>query len=129
MRTFQPGTRVIALSSSTTSKSSYSAYTLAKEIQVLQGGIINTSFELRTGRDDERVYGKIYVNGIAVGTERSNKNDNWVIFNEDIPIQAGDKVQLYVKGGNTGFLSWTVDVRNFKIMIGNTVPGATVLVG
>jgi len=44
-------------------------------------------------------YGKIYLNGSAVGTERGNNSQAYVTYSQDItgPFKAGDLLQLYLK--------------------------------
>ncbi len=63
-------------------------------------------------------YAKVYINGVAQGTERSTTSATWQYWEEDIAINAGDLVQLYCKraGGST--------FAYLAICCGNpTVPG------
>jgi len=45
-------------------------------------------------------YGRIYVNGIAVGTERSTNSTTAITYTENISLNAGDKLQIYCKISN-----------------------------
>ena len=64
-------------------------------------GTIKVSFALEVGSTSTRtIYGKIYVNGVPVGTERSVTVTNSTgeqTFVEDISVQYGDIVQIYSK--------------------------------
>jgi len=56
-------------------------------------------------------YGRIYKNGVAVGTERINATTGYITYTEDIEFKAGDLVQIYAKATST----YTAYVRNFRI--------------
>lgn len=84
-------------------------YALKKRIIVRYPGTIRTYFELKKG--DGTPAGRIYINGVAVGTERSNGTTSYVAYTEDFVVGAGDSVELWTKG-----LTSTTDyVRNFRI--------------
>ena len=82
----------------------------AKEIQIYKGGRIKTSFHLALGSASS-MYGKIYVNGVAVGAEHSGGGS----FTDYIEILAGDLIQVYTK---TVFSSGTTpSTLNFRIYV------------
>lgn len=72
-------------------------YTLTKEILINRSGTYRTAFELFT---NGTFYGKIYKNGVAIGTERSLTNTT-TAWTEDFVFAAGDLVQLYTHTDNS----------------------------
>jgi len=88
------------------------SYVLTKEIVVFERGTIRVKFDLGLGIGVGQGYGQIYVNGVAVGTERTNSSTTYQTFSEDIDIERGDLIQLYAKNpsGGDGY-----KVRNFRI--------------
>lgn len=61
--------------------------------------IIKTYFELRSP-DSVNVYGRIYKNGIAFGTERIMSNVAWTSYYEDLSFVEGDTLEVYIKTSN-----------------------------
>jgi hypothetical protein len=97
---------------------------LNKEIKHNEvGGTIRVKFDLSQGNGAGVMHGQIYVNGIAVGTLRSNGGDvypTYATYTEDIAVDQNDLVQLYVwydqtGGGNYGY------VRNFRLYYDKSV--------
>ena len=76
-------------------------YTKKKEILVRTDGTIRIKFDLKCV-DPSSAYGRIYINGAAVGTERNTAETTYQNYSEDIAVTAGDLVQLYLKNANTG---------------------------
>ncbi len=70
-------------------------YELAKEIRMARAGVVNVKFSLKKGINN--ISGRIYVNGGAIGTERTETTGSYVEYSEDITVALGDLVQLYVK--------------------------------
>jgi hypothetical protein len=71
------------------------AYTLFKQIDIQFGGTIRTYFELHA-QAGFTAYGRVYRNGIAVGTERTTTSTTYVAFTEDIANWLiGDFYQIY----------------------------------
>jgi len=88
------------------------SYTKVKELQIAASGTITVDFDLKGHPDDPiEVYGRIYVNSVAVGTERWRAESTYQTFSENIAVQDGDLVQLYAKQNN----SYGAYVRNFRI--------------
>jgi len=87
------------------------SYTKVKEVMVKRFGTIRVKFDLKCDVTDDS-FGRIYVNGVAVGTERNNTTSSYVTYSEDITVKAGDLVQLYYKQDASGNSVYT---RNFRI--------------
>lgn len=83
-----------------------------KETLITTTGIMRTSFDLKQSNALAVAYGKVYRNGVAVGTERTTSLTTYQTFTEDILFAAGDLYQIYVKvsGG------WSAFVRNQKVL-------------
>ena len=78
------------------------AYTKLKTILIGLSGTYTVTFELkRTVAGSAN--GKVYKNGAAHGTERSENAGNWTGFTENLAFTAGDLLQLYAQavGGAT----------------------------
>ncbi len=71
------------------------SYNKQKEITVACIGTIRIKFDLKITVATNTAYGRIYINGVAVGTQRTNATTSYVNFSEDIAVIPGDKVQLY----------------------------------
>lgn len=84
--------------------------TKVKEFFVGVGGVYRILFDLKAATI-QLATGRIYVNGVAVGTSQMQAN-SWETFSEDIGIAAHDLVQLYVQRHSSGT---TYYVRNFKL--------------
>jgi len=89
-------------------------YVLKKSIQVHRSGKYRVKFDLKDQYHiNSTAYGRIYRNGIAWGTERSqNSNGAYVTYSEDVYFARGDTIDIYIKNGNA---SYTTYVRNFRI--------------
>lgn len=101
---------------------SISSYVLAKSVTNGNiGGTVTVSFSLADGSTGNGgAYGRIYVNGVAVGTERyiaPGTSTTW--FTEDITINTGDSIQIYAhKGSNPA--AGDIYVVELKISCGNS---------
>lgn len=94
---FSAGDYILARSDDDASTTSTS-YTKVKEIVAARAGTFRIKFNLTAFQDggSNHGYGKIYVNGIAVGTERHVNFGANTQFSEDISgIAKGDLVQVY----------------------------------
>lgn len=84
----------------TDEKPNSTTYTKMKEIVIGQSsGTVRVVFQLRTENGAETAYGRIYVNGVAAGTEQSTTNTVFQTYTEDIAVGVGDLLQLYSKDG------------------------------
>ncbi len=93
------------LSADTIRGSSGSTYVKKKEIRVKRAGTWRVSFYIEGASNDpgpgDTVYGRIYKNGSAYGTERAQGADTSGTWTEDLTFAADDDVQLYCKGGGS----------------------------
>ncbi len=104
-------------------QSSTITYTKHKEIVIRQKGTVRVVFDLKGSDTTYAFYGRIYVNGVASGTERLKQGagaTSYTTYSEDITINAYDLVQLYIKNEATGGL--TTYCRNFRIYYDITNP-------
>lgn len=86
----------ISISSSTSD-----SYVKIKELSIVRSGNYRISFDLRNSAAPDTAYGRIYKNGVAIGTVRHTSSQTGVIYTEDINgLVTGDLIQLYIK--NTG---------------------------
>lgn len=92
------------------------SYSKVKEYQIGYSGVIRVVMGIYATGLSTDAFGRIYVNGVAVGTERSTSSTTTVSFTEDIPISAGDLVQMYVKKAGTNSVAYS----EFYLKIGNT---------
>lgn len=86
-------------------------YVKEKDITIQHRGTVRVKFDLK-GTGGDTAYGRIYVNGVAVGTERTTTETAYQTYSEDIAVLSGDEVQLYIK---TGTLTVPAYCRNFRI--------------
>jgi hypothetical protein len=89
------------------SSTAQAAYLKIKEIKINYAGVHRIKFLLYNNDGVSTVYGRIYKNGVAFGTERSTSNSVPVLFTEDLTFAKGDLIQMYIKapGLNTCFVS------------------------
>jgi len=95
------------------------SYTKLKTITLGSNIGINTTLRIRFDLKLDPVglppwaYGRIYRNGIAVGTERETGSSSYTTYSEDITDwNAGDTVELWVRTYNSGYTAY---VRDFTI--------------
>jgi len=85
------------------------AYTKKKEILIARTGVIRVKFDLKSS-SSTICYGRVYKNGSAIGTERS-QGPSYATYTEDISVVAGELIQLYAKAS----AGQTCYVKNFQI--------------
>jgi hypothetical protein len=91
------------------------SYVKKKDILVERSGVVQVSYDLR-GHDGNPANGgfaRIYVNDIAVGTEKEVFANSYTTFTENITVNAGDHVQLYAKKESSGATG--AGVKNFYV--------------
>lgn len=112
---FSAGDRLLAKADTERQDNSY-AWVKKKEIQVNRAGTLRIKFDLRTNSGTQTAKGRVYRNGVAVGTERTTSSTTYVTFTEDISgWSAGDLVQLYIDLDGAGGAD--VYTRNFQIYV------------
>jgi hypothetical protein len=89
-----------------------SSYVLKKSIQVIFTGTYRIKFDLKCAFQTTG-YGRIYKNGVAVGTERTNPTTGYTTFSEDLTFNEKDYIQLYIKGG--GGKNNKAFIQNFRL--------------
>lgn len=93
------------------------AYTKLKTITLTHGllGTIRTKFDIKTSDavGPTTAYGRIYRNGVALGTEQTDVTGDYVTKSEDITqdFAPGDTIELWVHIDGTE----TVSVQNFRL--------------
>ena len=87
------------------------AYTKYKEITVTGSGTLRVKFDLKNDGSNT-CYGRVYRDGVAVGTEQLDNTGAYVTKSEDIAgWTSGDKIQLYLKKGT----STQSNAKNFRL--------------
>lgn len=90
-------------------------YVKAKAITIRTGGALRVNFDLRSNSSGIVVYGQIYKNGVAVGTERSTTLTTYTTFSEDIAgFNPNDIIELWVK---TSSAAVAVYLSNFALFV------------
>jgi hypothetical protein len=88
----------------------YTTYIKAKTINTTIKGQKRVKFDLRTSNSSYTVYGRIYENGVAVGTERSTTSTSYVTFSQDL-----NNMQYVELWYHTSDASAYAYVANFRI--------------
>lgn len=87
-------------------------WTKVKSYKLLKPGTYRIKFDLKISASGY-AYGKIYRNGVAVGTEQSETSTSYVTKSEDISgWSVGDEIQLYINTSNAGLTAYT---QNFRL--------------
>ena len=87
-------------------------YAVIKEITI-KANISSSKFRVKHEMKGRTAtgYSRVYLNGEAVGDERTDGTDTYAAYTDDLSnIIYGDKIQLYVKATGDG-----VDVKNFRL--------------
>lgn len=115
-----------------------SSYVKIDEFYVARSGVLTVKFWFSKGNIGSTAYARIYINGSAVGTERTSGSGPLNQYSENITVAAGDLVQLYTKGSDGSTQSDVgamelyenvpikeVNTSPFRIFSGNGAPEAT----
>ncbi len=93
-------------------------YTKEKELDPIPDDIFSNEselsimFTLKSQAGFVTVYGRVYRNGVAVGTEQSTLNTNYVPYYETITgWSAGDLIQIYTRTTNASYSAYTYNFR------------------
>lgn len=98
---YTAGDYVLATSAAEETKTG-AGYTKIKEFLCGGAGTFRITFDLRTLDVGQTAYGRIYRNGVAVGTERTTTSSTDVNFSEDISgWSVGDLCQLYIQSSSS----------------------------
>ena len=92
------GTYVLASGLAVVNTNSAS-YEKKREFLIKDSGTISVVFDLAADAPSggNLAFGKIYVNDVAVGTERTNASATYATYSEDITVVRGDLVSIYQK--------------------------------
>jgi len=100
------------------------AYTKLSEFFAARNGSIRISFNLRQGGGGT-AYGRIYKNGVAIGTERITTSSVDVTYTEDFTgILNGDLIQLYLHSSAGTITAYS---SSFLYKVGNPLEAAVTL--
>lgn len=107
---------ILVASADTDNSHTETDYTITKEMNIGRySGTLRIKFAIRIDAASSTYYGRIYRNGVAVGTERSGIETAAQTYSEDIAgWSAGDLLQLYQKRSGGGD---TVHVTNFRMYV------------
>lgn len=110
------GTLQLAASDSEATSTDQANYQKLKEIQMSSkaDGTVTVTFEGKgTGSNSGTVYARVYINGVAQGTERALTFGSYTAYSENFAINPSDLIQIYGKGiaGNVQ----TATVQLFKV--------------
>lgn len=99
-------------------------YVKKKEFAILMDGTYRVSFQLRTKNALYQARGRIYVDGVAYGTERSTNLTTYTTYSEDLDLRRAELLQLYIKIQSNGGVT-DAQARYFRIY-GDTYIGGAV---
>lgn len=74
-------------------------------------GTVRIKFTLSTTDGSYTSYGRIYLNDVAEGTERSTTSAAGEEFSEDISVTAGDEISIYTKASSGTKLAIVTDFK------------------
>jgi hypothetical protein len=97
---------------------SSTVYVKHKEIFCPVAGTFTVQFDLAAD-GSHSAYGRVYKNGAAAGTERSQTSASFTTYSENITVSVGDRLQLYQHTVAGGFSSFT---RNFRLYSAQSFP-------
>jgi hypothetical protein len=87
-------------------------YVKKKQFTINASGTFRIKFTLRTNNSDYHVYGRVYKNGVAFGTERSMQSATGVEYSEDLAFNAGDTCEIWIRYQNASYWGY---VSSFRI--------------
>ena len=88
-------------------------------------GTYNVSFDISVEYSGAGImYAKVYVNGTAVGTQRSKSTTGFTTYTESFsgPLAAGSKIQLYGYYDGDPESEWSGLLRYFRLKYDLSVP-------
>lgn len=97
--------------STTTNSFAYGGMRLRYGVTCLVGGTYRYYFRLNSGYTGKFARAQIYVNGTPRGILRSSTTTTAVAYTEDITINPGDEIQLWIEGETTDTYVFIGDMR------------------
>jgi len=124
VKAYADGTTYIEGAADTERSTTLITYTKLKEFSpIVRGGTVTITWQMRQGTSgsDYTAFSKVYVNGIAVGDEKTSDDNSYTNYTEtNVIINVGDVIQIYGKNQLSGAATF---VRNMKIKCLNpTIP-------
>lgn len=119
---FNAGSKLEALSSAVASYQGTTP-TKIKEISVAKSGVVTVSFSMASGGSSYTTYGRVYKNGVAAGTLRSTTSTAYTTYSENINVNSGDLIQLYIYA-SANYITFGKD---FKILVANPASSITII--
>ena len=121
---YQDGTLYTEATASTLRQSTTStSYQKLKEFSpMIRPGTISVQWETQIQGGVAEGYSKVYVNGVAVGTQKSTTNTGTfdTVTDTGITVETGDIVQIYATGTTQGYAT---RIQNAEILCNNpTIP-------
>lgn len=101
---------ILEVASADENTTTSTTYVKTKEARLGRAGTYRVKFDLKSGSTNT-VYGQIYKDGVALGTERTKAVATYETFSEDLEFEVGDLVQLYIKATS----GETCYIENFEI--------------
>lgn len=95
------------------------SYGLLKSFRIFAAGTIRVKWQYKGSNAVWAVYTKLYVNGIARGSEHGYTGTTYQDVSEDITVVEGDSVELYGFVGSAGLVN--LYVRNYRAYYDKTV--------
>jgi len=112
----------LLLSQDTERETLNAAYVKLKEVICPADGIVTTKFDMTPWSSGDMAYGRIYINGVAVGDVHSSDTVTWVTYTDSsVTVAKNDLVQVYGHCDGTHLCK----VRNFRIYCNETVGAVT----
>lgn len=99
-------------SNDTEASAASSSYVKVKETECEISGTIRIKFDMKRDAEAGNRNGRIYKNGVALGTARNSDSDTYITYSEDLVFDIGDTIEVWVNG--TGAPRATL-IRNFRI--------------
>lgn len=113
-RIYEAGTKIIGASDAEIIGITSTSYVQQKEIEITKYGVLSFSFDIKKAGAGGADGGRIYINGVARGTEQSGNNFNYITFTETFKgLKPGDLIQLWAK--NFSGESSNTAVENFRL--------------
>ena len=102
------GTTVTLATAATERNTASTTYTKAKEFAMPKAGAVRVGWNMKAF-SGTTAYARVYINGVAVGTEQSTTSTSNVAKTDDVTVDGGDLLQLYYRNssgaGNGTFVS------------------------
>lgn len=108
------------------------SYVVIRRIQVFATGTIKTRMHLESNSSGKTIYGRVYKNGVAVGTERSDTS-SYHTYDENISVTYGDILELYCKSNDASIAHYfgfsLLGASKVPVLDLNIIPTITYSVG